>query len=606
MLTLSEIARALNGRIVGSSVRAPSPGHSDADDGMSITISDGTPDGFIVHTFNGTDDLAAKDYVREKLGLPAFEPTMKTTKPASIIIATYDYTTADGVLLYQVVRYSPKAFKQRRPRAGRGWIPNRGNTPAVLYRLPELLQYPDATVFFTEGEADADRLAKLGLVSTTVSGDAADKWTPELAEPLRGRDVFVLQDNDAKGLVRATAAAQALHGVARSVRVVLLPGLKPRGDISDWLKAGHSRAELETICVAAPLWQPEAAAEEPATDHEPPASKLTYFDDCRAFVPRPSILKGLLVRGETSAWIGPPKSGKSAFVVDMAVFCANRREWQGHKAKETCGVLILALERADLCKRRLHAYAVRDDLKGLPIAVRSGVVDLMNPVCVDLIIQEVREAETHFGCPVGLIIIDTFNKSIAAGGGDEDKARDQNRVAVNLRRLHEQLSVHVALVGHTGKDETRGARGSNAHLGDVDVMVQISGDIIKQAQVTNANDQPERVLALFKLDPFDLGADEDGDPITVAIVSTEAIAAAAPKASEPKLTKNEKTMFGILHDAGRSGLSTEQWNNAGRAAGIGHGRRADLHDAQNGLKRKKLVREYQDRWHVNHRQDDVP
>jgi hypothetical protein len=291
--------------------------------------------------------------------------------------------------------------------------------------------------------------------------------------------------------------------------------------------------------------------------------------------------------------------------VDIAVFCANRREWQGHKAKEACGVLILALERADLCKRRLHAYSVRDGLKGLPIAVRSGVVDLINPACVDLIIQEVREAETHFGCPVGLIIIDTFNKSIAAGGGDEDKARDQNRVAVNLRRLHEQLSVHIALVGHTGKDETRGARGSNAHLGDVDVMVQISGDIIKQAEVTNANDQPERILALFKLDPFDLGADEDGDPITVAIVSTEAIAAPEPRASEPKLTKNERTMFGILHDAGRSGLSTEQWNNAGRAAGIGHGRRADLHDAQNGLRRKRLVREYQDRWHVDHRQDDV-
>src|SRR4029077_2085245 len=99
----------------------------------------------------------------------------------------------------------------------------RGDTPEVLYRLPDLIKFPDATAFFCEGEQDADRLAALDLVAKTVSGSAADKLTPELAEPLRGRDVFILQDNDAKGVKRATAAAQALHGIVASLRVILLP-----------------------------------------------------------------------------------------------------------------------------------------------------------------------------------------------------------------------------------------------------------------------------------------------------------------------------------------------------------------------------------------------
>ena len=91
------------------------------------------------------------------------------------------------------------------------------------------------------------------------------------------------------------------------------------------------------------------------------------------------------------------------------------------------------------------------------------------------IVETVRTAETHFGCPVGLIIIDTFNKGIAVGGGDENTAKDQNIAAANLQQVQDVLTdIHVALIGHTGKDESRGARGSNAHLGDVDMMVQIS------------------------------------------------------------------------------------------------------------------------------------
>ncbi len=73
------------------------------------------------------------------------------------------------------------------------------------------------------------------------------------------------------------------------------------------------------------------------------------------------------------------------------------------------------------------------------------------------------------------IVVDTWSKGIAAGGGDEDKARDQNMVAANLRRIHEQLNVHIAGIGHSGKDETRGERGSNARQGDVDLANEITG-----------------------------------------------------------------------------------------------------------------------------------
>jgi hypothetical protein len=117
----------------------------------------------------------------------------------------------------------------------------------------------------------------------------------------------------------------------------------------------------------------------------------------------------------------------------------------------------------------------------------------------------------------GPIVIDTFPKAIAAGGGDEDKARDQGVAFTHLQRIKDLRPVHIALVGHTGKDETRGARGSSAWLGDVDVMVQIGGTDVRTATVMKANDTAEGPLGSFRAEIVDLGLDEDRDPVEVRI-----------------------------------------------------------------------------------------
>src|SRR4029079_9653528 len=165
-------------------------------------------------------------------------------------------------------------------------------------------------------------------------------------------------------------------------------------------------------------------------------------------------MKGVIAKGETSSQIGPPGAGKSVGLTDLAVHLADAADWRGYRCKGKSGVLIFAFERADLTKRRLTAYAKQRGKHDLPIAVAGQILNLMDPTCVEIMLATIRAAEQDFGCDLGLIIIDTYAKGIAAGGGDEDKARDQNRVLVNLRRLHELATLHTAIIGHTGKDET--------------------------------------------------------------------------------------------------------------------------------------------------------
>jgi AAA domain len=351
-LDLRRIAAALGGEVNKNQVFAPGPGHSAADRSLSVRLDAKAPDGFLVHSFAGDDPVDCKDHVRAKCGLPAFKtngarPRRSTeeieriareavtaaamSEPksrAGIVVATYDYNDERGKLLYQALRYEPKDFRQRRPDGNGGWIWELEDR-RVLYRLPELLKYPDATVFFTEGEKDAERIVSLGHCATTV---AHGKWTSECAEALAGRDVWIIEDNDDKGRKRAREAAEALDGTARSVRVVQLPGLLERGDVSDWLDAGHSNEELIEACTAAPPWTAAAAlakgkqngADESSRSRLPELLSSAAF--CKGFVAPDPLVEGVIMRGFIYALTAHTGRGKTAVALLIACCVALGRK----------------------------------------------------------------------------------------------------------------------------------------------------------------------------------------------------------------------------------------------------------------------------------------
>ena len=160
----------------------------------------------------------------------------------------YRYCDEGGAHLFDVVRRPGHKFLQRR--ADGQWT-LRG-VRRVLYRLPQLLAAPtQVIVFICEGEKDADNLAALGFVTTTNPGGAG-KWRADYSELLRGRPVVILPDNDVAGIEHAAKVRRALLRVAESVRVLQLPDLPPKGDVSDWLANGGSAdALLELVSTTA-------------------------------------------------------------------------------------------------------------------------------------------------------------------------------------------------------------------------------------------------------------------------------------------------------------------------------------------------------------------
>ncbi|HEX9942397.1 MAG TPA: CHC2 zinc finger domain-containing protein [Thermoanaerobaculia bacterium] len=152
------------------------------------------------------------------------------------IAEIYPYQDEDGQPLFEVVRFQPKDFRQRRRGEDGKWIWNLNGTRRVLYKLPEVIAAvaADEAVWVVEGEKDADNLIRLGLPATTNPGGAL-KWREEYSESLRGAKVVILPDNDQPGQQHAEQVARSLAGVSKEIKIIRLPGLPEKGDVSDWI-----------------------------------------------------------------------------------------------------------------------------------------------------------------------------------------------------------------------------------------------------------------------------------------------------------------------------------------------------------------------------------
>jgi hypothetical protein len=243
-------------------------------------------------------------------------------------VAAYDYVDEAGKLLYQVVRFDPKDFRQRRPDGAGDWIWKMGNTRRVLYRLPQVIEAVAAkrTVYVLEGEKDVATVVGWGLDATCNPGGAG-KWKPEYSDTLRGARVVIIADADKAGREHAASVASALQGVASNARVVEMPGAK---DVTAWAATGATRERFEALMSGS-----EGQTDEIVT--------VTAADlQTRRFSPPKEIMPGLLISG-LFLLAGAPKLGKSWLALLLAAAKAMGGEALGVKMQPS-PVLFAGLE----------------------------------------------------------------------------------------------------------------------------------------------------------------------------------------------------------------------------------------------------------------------
>ncbi|MFB3893285.1 MAG: hypothetical protein ACE15C_14820 [Phycisphaerae bacterium] len=237
--------------------QARCPAHDDRH--ASLSVSRGDDDRVLLHCHAGCAVMAICQVAG--IRLRDLFPRKQDAGGRGRIVAAYDYRDAQGQLVYQVVRFEPKDFRQRRPDGNGGWTWKMGGVKRVLYRLPDLLAAAPADwIVVAEGEKDVDGLVGIGMVATT-NPQGAGKWS-KLSDDsaLVGRRVAILPDRDQPGRDHALDVARRLCGKAAEVRIVELPG--DGKDASDWIAAGGTREQLLALIEAAPRYV--ASADDPA------------------------------------------------------------------------------------------------------------------------------------------------------------------------------------------------------------------------------------------------------------------------------------------------------------------------------------------------------
>ncbi len=477
-----------------------------------------------------------------------------------LIVKKYDYHDAAGDLVMQVCRYMPKEFRQRRPDGNGNWIWSVKDIEPVPYRLPDILGADEVVI--VEGEKDADTLMAAGIVATTKSGGSG-RWPDAMSKYFSGKRVYVLPDNDEAGRKTALNTAAALAGVADHVAFCdVFAGLRAKADASDWLEEGGDPAELMKRLRTFPAFEQDEALEGldifPTIDADGMVPALSADD----------FVEGLLISTQMSVVYGPSNSGKTFFAADLALHVALGWNWRGLEVDQG-GVLYIAAEGSYGIQNRVAAFKQAHEIdETVPFSVIPVSVNMYDSEEeIERLINTVKVKARAFGS-VSLVVVDTLARVMS--GGDENLAVDMGQFVGHCDDLRFATGAHVMVVHHSGKDTSKGARGSSSLRAATDTEIEIEpGEGFSVARVEKQRELELGGEFVFSLGVVELGKNQRGKPVTSCVVEALDEAPESKKQREKRPGgRNQRILLKALKNAlashsfehsGRHCVSEEQW-----------------------------------------------
>ncbi|WP_052360053.1 AAA family ATPase [Solidesulfovibrio alcoholivorans] len=408
------------------------------------------------------------------------------------IEARYHYTSETGKLLFDVIRFEKIGFKKtfrqwQWSETTKSFIQNLNGARLVPYRLPEVLRAE--TVYLVEGEKDVESLramdaalafTEVGKLAVAYSCNpmGAGKWRDEYTPHFKGRHVVILPDNDTKGRDHGQKVAKALHGAAASVKVVNLPGLSEKGDVTDWLDAGGTLDQLEQLVGKAPAWTPGTTAD----GKNPAAGIVSASDLLRMDIPELRwAVPGFLPEGLT-VLAGNPKVKKSWLALGAMLAIGAGLPVLGKFETTPARCLYLALEDS---RRRLQdrIHKIMDPQPDLAVGL-DNVMAVTEWPTMDEGGLEALDAYAEANPDLKLIVIDTLVKMRPKTRPKGFNAYEVDSMHLaEIKKLADRRHLGVVVITHLNKGKTTDKgdpfdriTGSNGIFGVADTAMLLTGE----------------------------------------------------------------------------------------------------------------------------------
>ncbi len=255
-------------------------------------------------------------------------------------------------------------------------------------------------------------------------------------------------------------------------------------------------------------------------------------------------IKRLLPETGLGMVFGPSMSGKTFFVLDLAMSVALGREWRGHKVHPGQVAYICAEGGTGFRKRGL-AYLNYHGLErsGLPMHLLADAPNLLERGDVKDLIVSLKSIKD-----LKLVVVDTLAQTTP--GANENASEDMGRAMAHCNKIVAATGALVLLVGHTGKDEGRGHRGWSGMPAAFDVSIQLerNGDYRAATIVKMKDGEGEGTKYPFHLGDVVLGQDEDMEPVTSCVALPGAKVGAEVPDDGDDLTGNQRQVLQAARD----------------------------------------------------------
>lgn len=409
--------------------------------------------------------------------------------PLRRIVKEFNYRDADGTMLFQVVRYEPKDFRQRRRDESRedGWNWSTKGIKQVPYMLPEL-QEPLGNgniIYIVEGEKVADQMWSLNLPATCNAGGAG-KWSDAITPYFAGADIVIIPDYDPQktnpktgelmfhpdgrailpGQDHALDVARKLMEAeipANRVRILDLAlvwrSIKPKNDFYDWYQTAKTLspdpvAQFNLLVERAPDWSPELTLEYPGSQQA--INEWNAGIDPGPIPPRMWLLGNEFCRQYISSIVAAGGTGKSALRLLQFVSMAIGRPLCGQYVFRRSRVLLISLEDdSDELQRRIKALLIhyginRSELDGWlycasPKQLKLAVMQNRVRIRGDL---ETRLREAIQRTNPDLVGLDPFVKTHAL---EENSSGDMDFVCDLLAQMGVEFNIAIDSPHHVHK-----------------------------------------------------------------------------------------------------------------------------------------------------------
>ena len=390
-------------------------------------------------------------------------------------------------------------------------------------------------------------VSRLGVGRERV--DVADLRVPDAADAVLqqahdwlARQAPAVQGQGGDARTFAVACGLRDFGASRDQALALLErwneGCSPpwapeelRQKVTNAYRYAENEAGIKAVTAEDfPVVTGDTSAERVA--EKPKGSRARTLAELAAGAVGPYIVKDIVQLGSHAVMYGAPGEGKTFIALDMAYHVAAGLPWMGRKVHGG-PVLYLAYEGQGGMVKRARALRQKFGTKDVPMLVDSAAYNLRELPGRAALGQAIAALPAK---PV-LIVIDTFARALM--GGDENSAQDVGAFNTAVAALIASTGACVLIVHHSGKDKSKGARGSSALLGAIDTEIEVDS-----YQVVARKQRDTELLPPlgFKLVPVLVGLDADGDELTSCVVEPAQVAKGGPN--------------GVMKDRARAALKT--------------------------------------------------